>query len=649
MGLRTLLALGLLTGSIATNSVKADDWLPVSQDDLRMTSEPKAPGASAIFLYRQVDRDDAHCAEHDYERIKILSEEGRKYANIQIPYNKRLESVRDVEARTIQPDGTIVKFDGMVYDGTLAEGRGLRLRTASFTLPDVGVGSIIEYRYRRSLWCTGVISSRWILGGDLFTRLGKFSLERDPRFSLRWSWPHGVPEGADAPRLEKGVIRLEVHDVPAFVTEEVMPPANEMRYRVDFIYSQPGTTTKDAQEFWNKYAKNVATNMERFMDERKAMERVLAQVIQPADAPQAKLRKIYARVQQLRNLDYERQSDQEAAREQASDLHSVKDVWERGYGNAWQMTMLFIALARGAGFHVDPTVVSTRNLYFFDPRVMNALELDATIACVQLDGKDVFLAPGVPFAPFGLLPWPQTQAAALKVEQRPATWIYTPLPPASDSRIERSASLTLADSGTLTGKLTVRYSGIEAMWRRLDERNEDEIERRRFLEKELEREVPSGIEAKLVNSPDWTGADTPLVAEYEFSVPGWASRAGKRSLVPVGLFGAAQKHLFEHGQRVQPIYFHYPYTETDDLTIELPTGWTASSVPHEKSLDLKGLVYKSTVESSSHSLHMVRELKSSLTLVKPEAYPAVQTFFQTVRTGDEEQIVVSPDTRTTGK
>jgi hypothetical protein len=31
---------------------------PVSQDELKMASEPKAPGAPAIILLRQVDRDD---------------------------------------------------------------------------------------------------------------------------------------------------------------------------------------------------------------------------------------------------------------------------------------------------------------------------------------------------------------------------------------------------------------------------------------------------------------------------------------------------------------------------------------------------------------------------------------------------------------
>ena len=45
-----------------------------------MTSEPAAPGAPAIYLYRQVDRDDEGDREYNYVRVKILTEEGRKYA-----------------------------------------------------------------------------------------------------------------------------------------------------------------------------------------------------------------------------------------------------------------------------------------------------------------------------------------------------------------------------------------------------------------------------------------------------------------------------------------------------------------------------------------------------------------------------------------
>ena len=39
-----------------------DEWLPISPEELKMTSEPKAPGAPAIILYRQIDRDDSNAS-----------------------------------------------------------------------------------------------------------------------------------------------------------------------------------------------------------------------------------------------------------------------------------------------------------------------------------------------------------------------------------------------------------------------------------------------------------------------------------------------------------------------------------------------------------------------------------------------------------
>ena len=55
-----------------------DDWQPINPEELKMTSEPAAPGAMAIYLFREVDRDDVIHHENTYARIKILNEEGRK-------------------------------------------------------------------------------------------------------------------------------------------------------------------------------------------------------------------------------------------------------------------------------------------------------------------------------------------------------------------------------------------------------------------------------------------------------------------------------------------------------------------------------------------------------------------------------------------
>ena len=107
---------------------------------------------------------------------------------------------------------------------------------------------------------------------------------------------------------------------------------------------------------------------------------------------------------------------------------------------------------------------------------------------------------------------------------------------------------------------------MKQRWRRLEEHLADEAERKKFLEDELKGSIPVGCEVELTNKPDWKSSSPPLVAEYTLKVPGWVSGAGRRALLPVGLFSAPEKHLFDHAERVQPIYFQFPYQRTDDVT-----------------------------------------------------------------------------------
>ena len=164
----------------------ADEWQPVSPEDLKMTSYAKAPGAPAIILYREVDRDDSNYHvphEYNYVREKIFTEEGRKYADIEIPYPKDQQNIVDIRARTIRPDGSIVNFDGKVYDKEIVKSRSLKYLAKTFTLSDVQPGSIIEYHYMVDFKEGYVYDSRWILSEELFTRSAKFTLKPSMDFA----------------------------------------------------------------------------------------------------------------------------------------------------------------------------------------------------------------------------------------------------------------------------------------------------------------------------------------------------------------------------------------------------------------------------------------------------------------------------------
>jgi hypothetical protein len=238
-----------------TRTVQAEDWLPISPDELKMTSVPEAPGAPAVILYRQVDRDDNAKTgnEQDYVRIKILTEEGRKFADVEIPYFREQGNIIGLRARTIRPDGSIAMFEGKAYDKTIVKARNVRYLAKTFTLPDVQVGSIIEYKYTEDMSENYVYNSNWILSEELFTKQARFSLRPNKDFALRWSWPIGLPAGTQPPKQEPAshMVKMEANNIPAFQIEDYMPPANELKFRVLFEYSK-SNTENDPVKFWKE-------------------------------------------------------------------------------------------------------------------------------------------------------------------------------------------------------------------------------------------------------------------------------------------------------------------------------------------------------------------------------------------------------------
>jgi hypothetical protein len=627
----------------------ADEWQPISPEELKMTADAAAPGAPAIILYRQVDRDDsdAHTPhEYNYMREKIFTEEGRKYADVEIPFVRGEYDIINIRARTVRPDGSSVTYDGKVYEKEIVKARGFKYLAKTFTLSDVQPGSIIEYHYMIDFKEWYIFDSNWVLTSDLFTKLAKFTLKPYALWAWQTSWPNGLPQGTKPPvdetRAKGHNVHLEAQNIPAFLVEDDMPPEAAMKYRVDFTYSQ-GLLESDADKFWKKEGKKWNDYVESFVNKRKAMEQAVGETVSAGDSPEVELQKIYARTQKIRNLSFEAEkTEQEQKRVQEKRAGNVEELWKRGYGYGDDITLLFLGMARATGLDASAARISTRDDHFFAKTLMKARDLRTFVVIVKLNGKDVYFDPGTAFAPYGMLPWSETLTPGLKLDKDGGTWITTSLPESSDSQITRKADLRLTQEGSLEGKLSVTYTGLEAMYRRLEQRNEDEAQRKKSLEDEVRYMIPAAIEVELTNKPDWSSADAKLAAEFDLKVPGWVSGAGRRALMTVGLFGASEKHVCEHATRVHPMYFHYPSEKVDNVTIELPLGWQVSSVPKPATDDLKVMLYAMKVENDKGTLHVERRMKCDIISLEQKYYPALRKFYEIVRTTDEEQIVLQP-------
>jgi hypothetical protein len=624
----------------------ASDRPPIAPEDLSLKDNPAEPGASAMILYHEeiISNKDLHdCYSEQFYRIKIFTEAGKKYADIELPYYKSIEEVRDVHGRTVHPDGTVIKFDGKILDRLLPKPGDLKVQAKTFVLPDVTPGSIIEYSYRVSLPEPYLAPGDWYVQAELFTSRAHFiyqTFARATTASLLWRSMHLDNVKAPDKRVDGSYV-LDVENVPGLPEEDSMLPLPEVRGRIEFYYTTERHTA-DAKQYWDNVAKQWADENEKFIGKHRSIRDLAQQLTASADSPESKLRKLYARAQAIHNFDYDPEKTvREAEREKAKKDANVDDVLKRGSANQFNINYFFAALAQAAGFDAGITRVRGRNRTFFHPELQDRHELNQNLVWVRAANKDYYLDPGNPFCSFGMLPWYDTFTTTMRSTKQGAVFTKTPLPPAAQSTTFRIAQFTLDPDGSLAGTLTVRFTGELAFVRRMDARNQDETGRKKMISDEIKAWLPGSATFELSSLTGWDKNDDPLEAVGKVTMPNIATVAGRSVLLQLSAYTTSSRQQFESTKRTQDIYFAYPSTMADDFTIQLPASLQTAAVPKPNVYNLgNDFHYEIAVKQENNALHIQRKISVNGMLYRVDFYRDIRSFYGLAKSCDEQYVVL---------
>jgi hypothetical protein len=286
-----------------------EDWLPITQHDLEMKQVPGNPGADAIQLYYADFINDQEQTEFFYTRIKVLNEKGKSHADVELIIPPEGD-ISGLKARTIQPDGKITEFTGKPFQKTIVKTRGVKVLAKTFTMPEVNVGSIIEYKYKVQ-WPWIIVDNSWTIQHELYTVKESFRMKPysgglqgfENGYQVAALYSH-MPNNVK-PVQKGGGYELDVENMPAFESEGYMPPEEDLKPQMRFFYIGMGSSTAD--KFWQDAGRKWNDEVEHFIGNRKEIGQASAQAIGNETDPEQKLRKLYARAQQVRNLSYERE------------------------------------------------------------------------------------------------------------------------------------------------------------------------------------------------------------------------------------------------------------------------------------------------------------------------------------------------------
>jgi hypothetical protein len=633
-------------------------WLPIDAEDLKLKDNPKEPGGSAMVLDLWDEVDNPHSTESVRVRLKVLRDDGRKYANIEIPYAEKYMQVEDVRARTVASDGQSTDFAGAIYDTEVVKAKRFKLSAKTLALPDVQTGSIIEYTYRLH-WKRGFpdaikhYSSRypftdpvaypaanWDVQRDVFVRHAVLTLHPFSGGNLQFNF---VGLGAaNAPPFERqadGSIRLELRNLPAFTEEEAAPPEANLRAHVGVYYTYGFA---DPQYFWRSQGKESAEAVANFFKKSSQARNEVRRLILPSDTNEQKLRKLYARAQQIRMISYgEAKTEQELKREDIKENKNVDEVLSRNYGFSNEVNLVFVALAREAGFQAHPVQVASRGQQLFQPKMYDPAQLNAMVVEVLLDGTVRYFDPATLYCPFDALPWPETDTVGVLVDAVSPTVVTIPARPSAEAIVRRKAELRLDAEGNLEGDIEVSFEGQEALIWRLEARNEDEAHRRKRLEDWMMTALPPNSESKLIASDGWGKPEGFVTATFHVQTHAFANLIGQRLLLPISFFPSADKNgVFSAAKRTNPIYFRYSTESRDDVRFVPPEQFRIEAVPDSQSAHHGVVQLDLRVKSEEKDIRVTRAIVLNGTYFPSEEYSALRDFYQLADRVGEQQVVL---------
>ena len=645
---------------------------------------PQQPGAAAVILYREEITNGETFATSVFKRLKVLTDAGREYSNIEIPFVTGSTKITGIQARVVPPEGPAREFGGQIFDKTAVRFRKMRVATKTFALPDVAVGSIIDYRYKVEIdhgssgstkglddLISGLGGSggrpeeggypeenrlralpfeSWDVQDDLFTKKAKFATTSNEllldylfgRYGCRMAWV-SIGKMSSKPKFANDTIELELVDIPAYEEEEYSVPEESLRTSVDLFYISGEVDNNE--EFWKLESEEWQKGVEAFLGKPAKLTAAAREIIGDATDPTEQLRRIYTRVQGLRNLSYEKGLTRRQRKEQKiKDNRKVTDVLERGFGVRSDITRTFVALARAAGLTADVVRVTARDNKIFRNNYLSFYgQLDSEVATVKVGDKVLAFDPATPFCPFGLVHWSRTNSAALRVADAGPAFFSIPVFPADMALIQREIALKLDLQGNLAGTVTTTYSGQEALVRRLNQIHDDEARAGRKRSKRSSADLlPMGASAKLIKVENIDNNAPSLIAHYEVSIPGIGTAAGEKMLLPISPLAGTGQYPFRHNERKNPVYIPYPFRQFDDIVITLPEGLTAEVRPEPRKSDNEFSNFSIVCGlEAPERLHIQRDLSIKKSLFPAEQYKAIKSFYDTVRTIDEEQIVLT--------
>jgi hypothetical protein len=652
---RTLLPLLMLCLGLAWPAVvfAGDDWRPVDPADLALKSPMVEKDADAEALFWEVRlSDDAEDGTprtvlRHYVRIKIFTERGREsQSKIDIPFLGNWK-IQDIAARTIKPDGNIVELKkDDVLERTIEKANGRKIKAKSFAMPGVEPGSIIEYRWKEVRNDQLANYIRLYFQREVPVQLVRYHIKPVSVPGFEYSMRVQTFNGKVSPfnKEKDGFYSVEMSKVPAFHEEPRMPPEDAVRPWMLIYYSKE--TNLQGEKYWEDFGKKTYEEYKSRMKVSDEVKTAAAAAIAGSSTPEDKLGKLFEFCRsKIKNVNDDASGLTSEDRAKLKENKSPADTLKRGMGTGTDIDMLFGSLAIASGFDARVVRLSDRSDTFFDKNFPDDYFIQAYDIAVKVGDQWRFYDPASTYVPLGMLRWQEEAQDALLSDPKQPVWLKTPLSPPEKSKVKRTAKLTLTDDGTLEGDAQVVYYGHMAVYRKEWDDDDSPAQREETLRESIKKQM-STADISTVKIENVTDPIKPYTYSYHIRVLGYAQRTGKRLFLQPEFFQHGAAPLFSGSERRYPVYFSYPWSEEDHVTIDLPAGFSLDNADAPQPFGAGPVGdYKPTIAVTKDGRTMVYTRNcffggGDYIMFPVTSYAALKTYFDAIHQADNHTVTL---------
>ena len=586
---------------------------------------------------------------------KVIRPGGRDLGTVVIPFDATTR-ISNLHAWCIPAQGKdyeVKEKDGAEVAMPAVPGSELitDVRAKVVHIPAADPGNLIGYEYEQEDH-PFVLQDIWYFQGAHPAREAHYTLQLPAGWEYKAYWlNHSQVEPKQGGSNQWQWV---VSEVPAIKDEVYMPPRRGVTGQMIISFVPAGGALGKTFVSWRDMGQWYTELTRGRRDASPEMKQKVAALTTSAATPVEKMRALARFVQ--RDIRYV-----------AIELgiggyqpHPAVDVFTHRYGDCKDKATLMAAMLKEIGVESYYVVINSErgavtlempaHMGGFDHAIL-AIQLPAgmedpsLVAVMQHPklGRLLFFDPTSELTAFGRLSGPLQANYGLLVTPEGGELVELPRLATSLNGVTRTAKLTLASTGTLTGEIREVRVGDRASAQRyaLKSATKD-IDRIKPIESLLAGSLSS---YRLTKASFTNLEQTELPFEFDYSLvaDNYAKAAGNLLLVRPRVVGVKSSDLLETKEpRQYPVVFEGPSRDMDLFEITMPTGYEVDDLPQPVSADFGFASYHSKAEVSGNVLRYARtfEVKeASVPLAKMED---LKKLFRIIASDERNTAVLKP-------